>query len=197
MPFKNPHPLYSVWQGMKRRCYSPSAKQYSDYGGRGIKVCDSWKNSFPNVVNDMPKRPLGYSIERKNNDEDYSPENCVWATKKQQQRNRRITKTVTIDGTKYKAVELAEITSIKTDTILERVSRGLPITDILSPTKLVYLPGLKLGGQENGERKKALTHCKNGHEYTSQNTYITKEGWRNCRKCKAIKQLKRSRSKHE
>lgn len=75
---------------MKARCTNPKGKDWNRYGGRGIRVCDRWLNSFENFLADMGRRPgPGYSIERKENDGNYEPGNCCWATAKDQAKNRR------------------------------------------------------------------------------------------------------------
>lgn len=81
---------YSAWLNMKQRCLNPNNKRYIDYGGRGITICDKWLNSFSNFYKDMGKRPLAMTLDRINNDGNYEPGNCRWATTRQQNFNQRI-----------------------------------------------------------------------------------------------------------
>lgn len=81
-------PEYIAWSNMRQRCDNPCRPEYPDYGGRGIKVCERW-TVFENFLADMGKRPDGKSIERRNNEGNYEPLNCVWATKIEQTRNTR------------------------------------------------------------------------------------------------------------
>ena len=79
---------YKAWEGMKDRCYNPKCDRYSRYGGRGLIVCQEWLNSFENFLKYMGKCPKGWTLERKDFDGNYEPENCVWATWQDQVRNK-------------------------------------------------------------------------------------------------------------
>lgn len=84
------HPLYTCWINMRRRCYSPTATAYEHYGGRGITVCQRWREAFVNFLEDMQEGwAPGLSIDRIDPDGRYEPGNCRWATRKQQSNNQR------------------------------------------------------------------------------------------------------------
>lgn len=92
-------PEYNIWVQMKQRCYNHKSNRYYKYGARGIKVCDRWRNSFENFIADMGRRPKGmYGIERKNNDGNYEPDNCCWATRAEQAINKTNNVMIEIDG---------------------------------------------------------------------------------------------------
>lgn len=78
-----------IWLNMKTRCYNETNRSYGDYGARGIKVCEEWRDSFETFYRDMGARPRGLTLDRINNDGHYEPQNCRWATWETQNRNRR------------------------------------------------------------------------------------------------------------
>lgn len=120
-------PTYNTWAHMLTRCRNEGHKQYADYGGRGIVVCERW-HVFENFLADMGKKPAGKSLDRIDNDGNYEPGNCRWATHTQQMRNRR--KTVRADGVAVS--EIAEKHGIKTKVLRERLKRGLPMSEAVS-----------------------------------------------------------------
>ncbi len=127
---------YAVWLDMRERCdpnnVHPHAKIY--YSGRGITVCDRW-SSFENFLEDMGVCPEGTSIDRIDNDGNYEPGNCRWATKKEQARNKRTNLLVTLNGETLCAAEWAERSGLKYGTIIRRIRAGWPAELILSPVR--------------------------------------------------------------
>lgn len=182
------HPLYVTWNQMKMRCLNPKNPAYKYYGGRGISICDRWKSSFAAFVQDMGERPDGFTLERLETNGNYEPSNCRWASRKEQMLNTRATRKIVIDGIEYKASVLAEISGLKTDTIIERAQTLKTLEEILDPKRRIFYEGLSMSPNFG------KTHCNRGHEYTEENTYRTPSGYRQCRICNKIRQ-KISRSK--
>jgi hypothetical protein len=121
-------PEYRIWESMIRRCYKDTDSAYHYYGARGIRVCDRWRHSFSNFLSDLGCRPSdNHQIERNDNDGDYCPENCRWATRKEQCRNRRNSHFVEYDGDRKTLAEWEDITGIQQDTIRRRLEMGWDI----------------------------------------------------------------------
>jgi hypothetical protein len=116
--------LYSRWQNMHRRVSSPGSRSWHRYGARGITVCERWQ-SFENFAADMgPTFHPDLTLERIDNDGSYSPENCRWATRKEQQRNTSTSKRVTFRGHEKTTAEWSELLGIDRTTLLSRLRRG-------------------------------------------------------------------------
>jgi hypothetical protein len=118
-------PTQTSWVEMRRRCYSKHRKEYPNYGGRGITVCERWLNSFDNFLSDMGPKPAGTTIERRDNNGNYCPENCYWADRKTQERNKRSNAVYEFYGVKMTVAEASEKFGINYQTLWGRIRRGL------------------------------------------------------------------------
>lgn len=114
--------VHRIWKSMLWRCRNKNARCFRNYGGRGIKVCDRWQ-AFENFFADMGHPPEGMSIERENNDGDYEPGNCCWATRLEQQRNTRHNRLITFRGETLPISVWAERTGISYAAVRQRISR--------------------------------------------------------------------------
>lgn len=127
------HPIYAVWRSMMDRCRLPTHQAWKNYGGRGIKVSPRWMR-FEDFWADMgPTYRPGLTLERIDNDAGYGPENCRWATAKDQARNKRRNRKVDSPWGLITVAELSERTGIGQTTLLYRMSRGVEGADLLSP----------------------------------------------------------------
>lgn len=125
--YKENLPHRGVWRSMIDRCYDPNESHYANYGGRGIKVADRWRGpgGYRLWLEDMGSRPTTrHSVDRKNNDGDYEPGNCYWATKGQQARNRRSNVWITLRGETKCLTDWAKLIGVSPLTIKTRVKRG-------------------------------------------------------------------------
>lgn len=123
-------PEYGVWEGLKQRCLNPKRKKFAIYGARGITVCDRWLHSFVNFYADMGPRPSAkHSIERRNNDGPYSPENCYWGTPLDQTLNRRTTLLFVYQGRWQSLAAICHALGVPYSSgYYHFVTRGRPIT---------------------------------------------------------------------
>jgi hypothetical protein len=125
------HPMYRTWAGMLSRCRNPKDAWYRRYGGRGIKVCERW-HDFANFFADVGERPKGHTLDRIDNDGDYTPKNIRWATHGQQAETKTQTsKYLTAFGKTRTVVEWAAETGLRVDTIHQRLHRGWSVTKAL------------------------------------------------------------------
>lgn len=114
--------LYNIWQMMRQRCNNPRAKGYEDYGGRGITVCERWQQSFDNFVTDMGEPPTkGHTLDRRENDKGYSPDNCRWATKLEQQQNMRTNRFVEYRGERRTVADWSRVVDVPEGALWNRL----------------------------------------------------------------------------
>ena len=129
------HPLYSTWLGMRARCNCPTARRYSHYGARGIRVCSRW-DDFQLFAEDMgPKPSKRHTIERIDNAGDYEPRNCRWATHKEQCSNKRNVRLITFDGFTGTIPDWCERLGLKYLTLYNRL-QNMPLEKALTKGKM-------------------------------------------------------------
>ncbi len=123
---------YYAWRSMRARCYNKNDEGYPDYGGRGIKVCERWMNSFENFLTDMGAVPVGLSLHRVDNDLGYSPDNCIWATKDVQHRAMRSNVKLTYNGKTQCVMDWAGEVGLPWGLLYKRVKAGWDATRTLT-----------------------------------------------------------------
>jgi len=126
---------YKAWVGMKKRCNNKKGRNYKDYGGRGIKVCDRWLNSFDNFYADMGESPPNMSLDRIDNNGNYEPSNCRWATQRKQMNNTRRNVRLTYNGITLNMVEWARRLGISRACLWDRLNRNMPAKAMFSSRK--------------------------------------------------------------
>lgn len=125
---RSTNPTYSKYQAMKQRCANPKHKDWGNYGGRGITVCERWANSFEAFLEDMGESPEGMSIDRRNVDGNYEPGNCKWSTKLEQANNTRRNVAVEVAGVSYPSLaEACRARGIAYGKVRQRLHRGCTI----------------------------------------------------------------------
>lgn len=118
------HAMWHTWKQMIARCTNPKRPNYPNYGGRGIFVCKRWMQSFENFVSDIGVKPSdSHSLDRIDNDGPYSPENCRWATGREQQRNRRCSKIIEFGGERLSMTEWSERLGLTVTALRLRIER--------------------------------------------------------------------------
>jgi len=133
-------PSWRSWAAMLYRCQDPNNGYY---GGRGIAVCDRWRESFENFYADMGDKPEGLSLDRIDNDGNYEPGNCRWATRTEQCNNQRSNRMLVLDGRSQTLAEWSKELGVNVSAIRRRLIRGWSIKDALTTpvrhqTKTIY-----------------------------------------------------------
>ena len=126
--------LYRIWCGMKQRCYNPNDKKHKYYYDKGIGICDKWKDNFTEFYNWAINNGYNDSltIDRIDNSKGYYPENCRWATYKQQNNNRSNTKKVIYNNIEYLRSEFCEVFKINESTLRAKLKRGMTVEEIVT-----------------------------------------------------------------
>jgi hypothetical protein len=149
-----PSPTYYSWFTMIQRCTNPAHKQWKNYGGRGVAVCERW-HSLAAFVQDMGERPAGTTLDRINGALGYEPGNCRWATPLEQQRNKSTTRFLTVRGETLALTAWAERTGLGESTIRERLRRGWSPEDAVSASP--RQAGWRLGKRTGATSERRLS----------------------------------------
>lgn len=149
---------YNIWNTMIRRCHTPTNTSYDNYGGRGITVCPRWRISFESFFSDMGPRPgPNYSIDRKDNNGNYSPDNCCWSTPEIQTRNKRNQHLITYGNRTLCLTDWAIELGVSRGTIFTRIQAGYSIEQAFSK---ILNPNRTQG------HHRAKSQLKHGHHQT-------------------------------
>ena len=123
---------YNIWKSIKHRCFNENCEFYRIYGARGITICDKWKDSFESFYADMGECPPEFSIERINNDGNYEPSNCKWASAFEQSRNKSTNVYIEYNGERKIIADWSLSTGLGRDVITSRIKRNWTIEDALT-----------------------------------------------------------------
>lgn len=151
--------LLFVWKTMKQRCLVPANKDYRLYGGRGITICDEWKDDFFafNSWAESNGYKKGLMLDRINNDGNYCPENCKWSTPVEQANNKRTNRWITLNGKKQTLKQWCEELNIRYSTINGRLQRGWSVEEAFE-----IIPHIKKKVVMKSRRKRVLQYTKEG-----------------------------------
>lgn len=162
--WKNPSAsrTYYAWRSMRSRCLNEGNASYSDYGGRGIKVCDRWLNDYDAFFDDMGEAPDGLTLDRIDSNGNYSPENCRWADWNQQAANRRSNVLLSLNGVEMTQAEWARELGISVDALWRRINvYKMPLERALTAGSL--LPEWKHGTTYGYAKGCKCAECKCAH----------------------------------
>jgi hypothetical protein len=112
---------YAVWRAMLHRCFNPRATHFDSYGGRGITVCDEWRRDFSRFIADMGPRPVGGTLDRRDNNGNYTSDNCRWATRAEQANNKRSSHLITWNGETHTICEWATLIGVTKSALSQRL----------------------------------------------------------------------------
>jgi hypothetical protein len=140
-------PIYEIWCGMIKRCYNRKHKDWRLYGGKGIRVCARWRHTFAAFLADMGERPSPkHSIDRRDGTKGYSPENCRWATAKEQANNTAANRRLTYNGVTRTLSQWADVVGIDMQLLSARNRAGWSVERVLTK------PATNLGGGHGGAK---------------------------------------------
>lgn len=126
---------HQAWRAMIARCHNPSNGSYHNYGGRGISVCDRWRGDFLAFLADMGEPGPNLSIDRIDNDGNYQPDNCRWATRREQGNNRRTCRHIIFQGERMTIMQAADASGLSHAVILQRLKAGWPEEKVFCPVR--------------------------------------------------------------
>ena len=187
-------PEWRAWSSMRSRCLLETHPAYDRYGGRGIEICERWE-SFEAFLEDMGPRPsTAHSLDRKDNNGDYTPENCRWSTRKEQTRNTRTNRLLTIDGVTKPAAEWAEEVGLKYAVLKDRLRNGWdPKRAVFTPRRAddILKVRQRFGSwivigdapRAEGGKKRYRVRCDCGNESETQSYDLRKGKTTQCRPC--------------
>jgi hypothetical protein len=157
---------YCAWSAMLFRCYNPNSPEYKNYGGRGIGVCDEWRHSFVNFLNDLGEAAPGTSIERVDVNGNYEPSNCKWIERSLQCKNKRDTRIVTLRGEKMIAADAAKKLGIGKEKVYYMLARGVPPDKLDEPDALEKLSSTRPKFFFQGQKVSLAEYCRmHGYNY--------------------------------